>query len=248
MRDLRRLGTAALELIWPTRCVGCERLGTLLCESCADALPFIDQTLACPRCGAPAGLLVCTECTPVYEPQSFAFAQARCTLEFSELTRRLIVAYKDGGERRLAPVLARLLAHAIPAEWRRWADALTWIPADARAFRRRGFDHMALLASALAEQIGLPAVSLLAKQVCADQRGLGRTQRAGNTSEVFSVRALPQDGCATDFPSHSRPGHLILIDDVFTTGATLDAAAHTLLHSHDLDIREVRVATVGRVW
>jgi ComF family protein len=211
-------------------------------------LPFIDQNLACPRCGAPVGLLVCTECTPIYEPQSFAFSQARCVLEFSELTKRLIVAYKDGGERRLASVLAHLLVHAIPADWHRWADALTWVPADARAFRRRGFDHMALLAPALAERIGLPAVSLLVKEARADQRSLGREQRAGNTSEIFSVKKPQRDVCEADVPSPLHLRNLILIDDVFTTGATLDAATRVLLCSRGLKTREIRAATVGRVW
>ena len=51
------------ETLWPTRCVGCERPGTLLCPDCAAALPAIDQAYACTRCGAPFGSLVCTECS-----------------------------------------------------------------------------------------------------------------------------------------------------------------------------------------
>jgi predicted amidophosphoribosyltransferase len=107
---------------------------------------------------------------------------------------------------------------------------------------------MALLAFALAEYIGLPAVSLLVKQARADQRGLSRAQRVGNMSEVFSVRE-PQwrTPKAAAFPT-LRLERLILIDDVFTTGATLDAAARALLRSKTLGTQEIRVATVGRVW
>jgi ComF family protein len=238
-RRLGWLADAALELLWPTRCAGCEQLGALLCERCTDALSRIDQDFACPRCGAPAGRLVCTECTPVYEQSVFTFSQARCAVEFSEITRRIIIAYKDGGERRLASLLARLLADVIPAEWRRWADALTWVPADSQALRRRGFDHMELIARALAAQTGLRVLPTLMKQARADQRGLGRSQRKTNTGRIFSVGHLEA----------LLPGlqirHLILIDDVFTTGATLDAASRALRAAK---IQEIRVATVARVW
>jgi ComF family protein len=244
---LRRLGSLALELalelVWPTRCAGCERLGTLLCDRCADALPRIEQASACPRCGAPAGRLVCTECTPVYEATAFSFSQACCTLEFSELTRRVILAYKDGGERRLAQPLARLIAEALPFEWRRWADALTWVPADSEALRRRGFDHMELIACALAARVGLRAQPTLVKLPRADQRGLGRAQRKDNARVVFRAcqRQTPQDSHAPN----RIPSRVLLIDDVFTTGATLDAATRVLLSS---GAREVRVATIARVW
>jgi predicted amidophosphoribosyltransferase len=248
MRDLRYLGNAALELIWPTRCAGCEKLGALLCETCTDELPFITQELACPRCGAPAGLLVCTECAPVYGRQDFAFSQARCAVEFSTLTKRLIVAYKDKGDRRLAFVLALILAHAIPLEWRRWADAISWIPADEQALRRRGFDHMALIAHALAEHTGLRATPTLVKQVQADQRVLSRAQRSSNMTKGFSVIEPHQENPPALIRPHIPLEHLILIDDVFTTGATLDAAARMLLRAKGRGIREVRVATISRVW
>jgi predicted amidophosphoribosyltransferase len=257
-RGVGRLGQALLELVWPTRCAGCEKLGVLLCDGCRDALLRIDQEFACPRCGAPAGSIVCTECTPIYERADFAFSHARCALEFSELTRRIVVAYKDGGDRQLAPVLAQLIAQVIPFEWRLWANALTWIPADAHALRRRGFDHMELIAQALAAQMGMCAVSSLIKRSRADQRRLNRAQRAGNMATVFSAR-LPQPvrpGSTLSAPSARSPAascdargiypkHLILVDDVFTTGATLDAAARTLLAA---GVREVRVATIARVW
>jgi predicted amidophosphoribosyltransferase len=274
-RDLRGFANACLELVWPTRCAGCERLGTLLCDRCMDALPYIDQEYACPRCGAPAGRLVCTECTPIYEKKTFAFSQARCALEFSELTRRIIVAYKDGGERRLAPLLSHILASAIPPEWRRWLDAFTWIPVDQTTLNRRGFDHMELIARALAEQTGLSAAPILVKRARNDQRRLNRAQRRENMAASFSVvvppsamvppsairtmssagrrhyispRTAPCTAPQATPPSASlapRLRNLILIDDVFTTGATLDAASRVLLTS---GVREIRVATIARVW
>jgi len=234
-----RTSKSLIELIWPTRCVGCEKLGVLLCEDCQRDLRYIDQDSACTRCGTPFGRLVCTECTPVYEPVKLAFTQARCVLEFTELPRRIIVTYKDKGEQRLSALLASMLAQVIPLEWKLWADVLTWIPADEEAVRRRGFDHMALIAVSLAEQSGLKTRPLLIKHSRKDQRSLNRREREQNMRSVFSIK---EPGLKTPKPAAQR---IILIDDVFTTGATLDAAAQTLLSA---GAKEIRVATICRVW
>ncbi|MDR0350513.1 MAG: double zinc ribbon domain-containing protein [Coriobacteriales bacterium] len=236
-RQAQRLGAAALELLWPTRCACCETHGALLCERCAAALPFIDQEGACPLCGAPAGALVCTECAPIHEEGGFTFTRATCALALDEPVRRLIVTYKDEGERRLAELLARLIASALPASWASWAEMLTWVPADEKAIRRRGFDHMRLIAEEMGKRAGLPARPLLQKRAQLDQRGLSRRQRRENAAALFSYV-----GAAV---SSSPPAHVLLLDDVLTTGSTLDACAQVLLTG---GVREVRVATIARVW
>ena len=58
----RAMGEGLAEALWPTRCVGCDQPGTLLCDRCRAELPWIEQRLACPVCGAPFGFLTCTEC------------------------------------------------------------------------------------------------------------------------------------------------------------------------------------------
>lgn len=244
-RHVQRIGRAAVELVWPTRCACCEKLGALLCASCDEELPRIEQSLACSQCGAPLGKIVCTECTPVYEPQVFAFTQARCALEFTAATRRLILAYKDGNEHRLAALLAQLIVQAIPLEWRLWANVITWIPADPVALRRRGFDHMALVATALVGQMGLRVAPLLDKRSRSDQRTLNREERQRNMAELFAVIQAERDGREGNVAALLNNARIILIDDVFTTGATLDAATRVLREG---GAKEVRVATIARVW
>jgi len=224
-----------LELVYPTRCVGCERQGMLLCRACDEGLPRIAQEHACHRCGAPFGGLVCTECFDSHGLVEFGFSQAVCALEFLDTAARLVVGYKDQHERRLAQTLALLIAEALPDEWVGWADALSWIPCDRRALRRRGFDHMRHIALELARITGLEARGLLRKSAVADQRDLGRAGRQENAGSLFSVNGT----------LGLLPTNLLLIDDVLTTGATLDAAACVLLGA---GIGEIRVATVARVW
>ena len=226
-----------LELVWLTRCVACEKPGSLLCEDCASNLPYIDPATACPRCGAPFGSVICTECYSRTGPVPLSFSAAVCALSYNETVARLIRGYKDLGERRLAPLLAQVLAATAPKSWLTWADAFTYIPAGCSALRKRGFDHMEAIALQVASLIGLPVLSLLEKPEATDQRVLGRVQRYQNLTGAFRVQLAMQGACF--------PEKIIMLDDVLTTGATLDAASSALLAA---GAREVRVATIARVW
>ncbi|MDR2713915.1 MAG: double zinc ribbon domain-containing protein [Coriobacteriales bacterium] len=235
-----------LELVYPTRCLGCEKRGVLLCMACASKLMWIDSATACQRCGAPYGKLICTECYSRTGPEFFNFDAAVCALSFDETVGRLIRGYKDQGERRVAFLLASCLAAALPPAWLMWADALTFIPAQPSAQRKRGFDHIEQVATLLAPKISLPLLRLLEKAATDDQRNLGREARFQNLAGAFRVKALPPSLFAR---SEIR---LILIDDVFTTGATLNAAAGALklagASQSPSQKVEIRVATVARVW
>ena len=106
------------------------------------------------------------------------------------------------------------------------------MPATRAALLRRGFDHGRAIASAVAGSLSVPLVDVLARSAARDQRLLGRADRARNVAGSFSA-------------SGELPANLLLCDDVFTTGATLDAAAAALL---DAGAGSVRCATVARAW
>ncbi len=218
------------ELVFPTRCAGCELPGAVLCDACRDALPRIDATGRCPRCGAPYGALTCTECWN----REWAFSAALALGELEAPLARAVVLHKDAGERRLAAVLGALLAEQVALSWPGWAQAVTFVPATRAAFRRRGFDHGLAIGSELASALGVPLVSALTRGDARDQRSLGRTARAANAAGTFS----PASGV-------ELPDRVLITDDVLTTGATLDAAAAVLL---DAGAAEVRVAAVARSW
>ena len=101
----------ALEALSPTRCAGCERAGALICQDCLAALTLIDPRHSCTRCGAPFGDLLCTECSVEGTSSAMAEALDRCLAcaVYAHPLPRIIKAYKDAGERRLAPYLAELL-------------------------------------------------------------------------------------------------------------------------------------------
>ena len=101
----------ALEALSPTRCAGCERSGALICQDCLASLALIDPCHSCIRCGAPFGDLLCTECSVEGASSAMAEALDRCLAcaVYAHPLPRIIKAYKDAGERRLAPYLAELL-------------------------------------------------------------------------------------------------------------------------------------------
>ncbi len=214
------------EMVSPTRCAGCELPGTLLCPACARALPRIDARAACGMCGAPRGRGRCPEC----HGSGFAFASARCFGRLEPPLSGMVVLHKDGGERRLGPLLGALLAEALPGRSEARWDAVAFVPATAGALRRRGFDHAEAIATQVALALGLPLRRALSRRGAHDQRRLGRLDRGRAMIEAFAVVE----------PLHGR---VLLVDDVFTTGATLDAGAAALL---ECGATEVTAAAVAR--
>lgn len=218
-----------LETICPTRCAGCELPGSLLCASCKDAVASLAPGYPCPRCGAPFGWLVCTECWD----QDLAFDATRVVGLLQRPLSRAITLYKDGGERRLCRVLGELLWQAAESA-SRGLEAVVPVPASHAAVARRGFDHVALVAGEVSRASGIPLVFALAPGRVRDQRGLGRGDRRANI-----------DGSLTLAPGVRVPGSVLLLDDVMTTGATADAAAR-VLRSAGAEV--VLVGVVARAW
>lgn len=218
---IHTLGEAVLETLWPTRCVLCDTPGELLCPTCRMALPWLDQLLCCPRCGAPHGKVQCTECcSTLLEPLGLStppFDGCTSALTWDDKSARLVTQYKDGGERRMAQVLAGLMADALSPSELEQCDALTYIPASPSAMRKRGWDHAQLLAQALSRQTELPLTCAFVRPESMDQRTLARNERFGNMETRVKVR-----------PGFIPGKTILLIDDVYTTGATLFAASHAL--------------------
>ncbi len=232
---LGRAVDAALEFLWPARCVGCDEPGTLLCPECAAGLSAIDQRFACPRCGAPFGWLACTGCT---EPAP-ELGRVVSAFAYEGVAERLVKVYKDEHERRLAPLLAEALRFAVEnlAECEPTAlpalDAIAFIPATEEAYLRRGFDHMELVARELAKRLCLPVADVLVHHRSGDQRELGGEERAENVRGSFEVAG------------EVWGSRLLLVDDVITTGSSLREAARALVSRGAL---VPLAASVARVW
>ena len=225
-----RLVRALLEAIAPTRCAGCERYGELWCDRCASELAeHYDPALACPRCGAPFGALLCTEC--VHLEWSIEHTVALGPLE-GQLARA-VVLHKDHNEQRLGPLLGAMLGTRVTLRWTGWQpDVVTWVPPSASALKRRGFDHGFSIADGVGASVGCRTLPLLARNGDTDLRSLGKGARRDATRSTYG---------ATGHIS----GSILLVDDVLTSGSTAAECTVALLNA---GATEVRLAVVARAW
>ena len=196
-------------LLVPPTCIACGdgcRPGALLCGRCRGALPWLHPE-RCRRCGLPAP---CAPCPA----RGAAFDAAWSAVAYDGVARALVHALKFRGALACADVMAAQIAANAPRAL--LAGALLPAPADPRRRRRRGFDHAALLARALGARTGLEIVDgLLRPQSLPRQLGAGRVERLHRRGIELEARGR-------------APDRVIVVDDVHTTGATLDACARAL--------------------
>jgi ComF family protein len=216
---------ALVDLFLPRRCVVCGTAGEMLCRDCDRALKRLRGTL-CERCGAPTAWPVerCRECAG----RRIAFTQARAAVVYDEAAKRLVGAWKERGQRTLARVAAEIVDGVVA---RRDAYTLTFVPADSIRYMERGHNPAQRLASTLGERWNLPVVTLLRRRPgVARQRGLTLAERRRNVRGLFEATG-------------PAPGAVVLVDDVYTSGATVSAAATALRKA---GARRVEVVTFAR--
>jgi competence protein ComFC len=214
-----------LDLLLPQRCVVCGLGGVQLCVPCLERLPRIEPPL-CERCGTPTVWPVrrCRECAG----RRLAFASARAAVYYDDDVRALVAAWKERALRRLAAAAVSLVIEVVAPPR---ADAVTFIPPDPDRGLKRGHHPPRQLAEELANHWKLPLVAPLRRRAAKRQRGLSRAERRRNVAGVFNAKS-------------GVPGSIVLIDDVFTSGATANAAASALRKA---GARRVEIVTFARV-
>lgn len=197
---------ALLELVLPPACAGCGALGSLLCHRCVAGLaPARDPDTA----------------FLTADPSVLGGHEAELTIaafRHDGVARRALQRLKYGGAARLAdplvraalPAFDRLLAISGPA-------TLVPVPVHPSRARERGYNQAALLARAVGAARELPVAEVLSRpRATTRQHGLDRSARLANLRSAFAVRA------------GAVPHRVIVVDDILTTGATIEACASVL--------------------
>lgn len=244
-RFLHGLGRV-IDAVLPPRCPASgemvERAGTLS-PAFWQQLTFITAP-HCGACGMPFGLdlggaqadeILCGACLA----QPFAFDRARSCVVYNDASRQLILGFKYGDRLHTVttflPWLQRAGGDMINA-----CDVIIPVPLHRRRLWQRRFNQSAVLARALAKACGktcLPG-GMLRLRHTPPQKGLSRDQRRRNVAQVFAVSPDQQNNIAGK--------RVLLIDDVFTSGATLNACARVLRQAGAVNIDVLTLARVTR--
>jgi ComF family protein len=222
----REAGARVIEIVYPAACAHCRapvQANGFLCAPCWSAMPFIERPF-CERSGAPFaqdlgdGLI-----SPDMLANPPAWARARAVVRYEDGPARLLVRRLKYGDRlELAKPMGLWMARA-GAELLGDAHALIPVPLHrGRLFSRR-FNQAAALATSISRASGIPFDPLALRRVKATvpQVGLSRAQRADNVQGAFRVTEEGRPRIAGR--------NLVLVDDVLTSGATIDACARALL-------------------
>ncbi len=233
-----------LDAVLPPQCLACNAaVGAPgnLCPECFSAFNFITAPM-CRACGVPlegvAGdELVCGACA--HEPQ--VFGQARAAFLYESGSRALVLKLKHGDRTDAAAHLARWLARAGGPLLER-CDVIAPVPLHRWRLFMRTYNQSALLANALGKLTGksVRADALVRIKATRSQGGLDRRARRRNVARAFSVRR----------PAAVEGRHVLLVDDVLTTGATANACAQVLLDAGAAGVDVLALARVphpGRV-
>jgi ComF family protein len=215
---LRAVLRLALDVALPPLCPSCREPlgdGVGLCASCWSKLSLIEPPY-CARLGIPftydpgPGLL---SMEAMANPP--AYDRARAAVRYDEIARSLVLAFKYGDRLDLAPMMGRWMARAgnmLLAD----ADAMLPVPLHWRRLWARRFNQAAALAGAISEMSGVPVLhgGIARVRATPQQVGLSKTQRADNVQGAFRV--------PPERKAEIKGKRLVLIDDVLTSGATVD--------------------------
>lgn len=197
---------AILSQLAPHDCLGCGAEGALLCSRCVANLDMVPER--CYRCRRlSVDGKTCSSCR-----SSSAVYIARAVTPYRGLAKDIVWRLKFSGAQAAAREMAHLMSHLLPTGE---TIVIVPIPTATTRVRTRGYDQAVLLARAVARQTG--------KRYCPALRRLGQHHQVGAT-RVQRVTQL-QEAYRCIRPTAIESAHVILIDDVSTTGATLEAAA-----------------------
>jgi len=218
--SVRFLLKSLADFVYPPICYGCdvEVEEGLVCEGCRLAL-FTHELAVCPKCGRPCTRTAetCGQCRT-----RFSLSRVRALGLYVPPFDKLVQAFKYSGKTKVGELLGRALATLVQQdEVLSAADAVCPVPLHPARLRERGFNQSLLLAAAISMSTRIPLTESLVRTRYTPTQTAKATpeKRLKNVKDAFQFR-----------PDADVAGKtVLLVDDVMTTGATLDQAAKALL-------------------
>lgn len=215
-----------VDLVFPRQCVGCDRIDINgLCSECRKSLYWLDPARVCVRCSEPLNVagesfpLVCSRC----RRNPPACKKVSAALEYDGVVSRAIVLWKYRSEQYLSTLFSDLLEEWVTRydpEWIRMIDVIVPVPHDRKCVVERGFSPPEEIARPFAAEFDIPYLPrvLFKTRVTKPQNGLDLDERLVNLH-----------GCMKVFDQSLIEGkNVLVIDDVLTTGSTMNECARAL--------------------
>ena len=211
-----RFGQLAIEALFPRFCVACKREGFLMCRTCLDQWTPVPPQVSCPFCGRLGSPRTCAQC----REDRYLDGLTYFVPYGNALMRELMDHWKFHGDRSVEEVFVKSLRRAgarmqppLAAYW------VTWVPLHTSRLRARGFDQARLVADWASEIFGLSVERFVCRKekTAPQSRRSHQDRRVGEMDNVFAI-----------LQNVDIPDSILLCDDVFTSGTTMDAVARLL--------------------
>lgn len=210
--------------IYPTKCVICghklEQQTAQMCEACYNKVKVIHRK-ACVKCGKPRA----TEHTLCYDcrHKKHVYQQGRAMFEYNQITKKSLSGLKFFGYTWIGKVYGELLAGYYNTCCRYPVDYVIPVPISRGRFIQRGYNQAEIIGRAFSKELKLP---ILAKGLCrakgtSPQKDLSDKERILNMKDAFRVPSQMKDKI--------QGKNILLIDDIYTTGTTIDSCAKVLM-------------------
>jgi len=223
-----------LDILFPKHCINCYKTGSFLCEDCKYLIEILENQY-CPVCGKRLSSLnytaVCKKCK---SETSLNELYSACSYR-DKVARKLITQLKFGLIKNLADPLSDLIISHFQLLNKEFPNALLIpIPLNKKTLRKRGFNQSELIASNLSKKMNIPLIInvLFKEKETIPQSNLLAKERMENVKGVFSVKNK----------EIIENKEILLIDDFYTTGATMEECAKILLKAGAKEVKGVVVA------
>ncbi|OGX68588.1 MAG: hypothetical protein A2189_10055 [Paenibacillus sp. RIFOXYA1_FULL_44_5] len=243
MRVVQQLRQWAESLLVPAQsvCLLCKRPSRQLvnrrisiCMACADELPRI-RKVVCTTCGRAADCHDCARREQTY------FLESRSSVSYTAEMKELLARYKYRGDERLQQVLAWMMITATPTFTQLpmqrkipQIDVITYVPISQKRLLERGFNQAEQLAAGLGLHWKKPVVPLLMRARHTEKQShKSRHERLADMQELFQ---LDQAAVIPSAYTLGRPPRILIIDDVYTTGSTMNECAKIISQQLHADV------------